>query len=429
MPYNPAAPIGYQDGFLGSGRRVGPRRFEYPFHTIGDTDTFICYETWKCTAGLYRPATLKSPHPLWPHAYLMKETIPVATGFGAEKWEKIYATIPPTQITYPGSRYISKPEYTPTVAANPYTTGGSAQGTGWHYPAWTNLGAAYLSGGTNLYTAGDSKVYNPVKSVGLTPTKGYATAGTFTLTYKTSTTAALAYNASTATIAAALNGLADIITDGITCTVVSNALNNSTTSGAIDISLSPASATSITMNATGLTVSTSKNPTTWRLNGYQQIQLPSHFTVTAHGLSTGLDLAVAYPASPTTIILPTGYWGSIDANTLWFPLYGNGTVAAQYAATYSSTYSAPASAAYDAGSRLTRTRLSTEYYLPGVTAGITTEADIVPPSGLQNPDDFLAALLAPLSGFQDYESDGPLPWRDFPIVKVATTQLYFEDLE
>jgi hypothetical protein len=362
-----------------------------------------------------------------PFAFLAKEDSVAASSADMLVINRVFARIPGAQLSYPGSRQIGKPDYTPTAAANPYTTGGSSQGTAWRYTDIFNLGASYLSGGTNLYTGGDSKVYSPVKSVGLTPTKGYATAGTFTLTYKTSTTAAIAYNASTATIAAALNGLADIIADGITCTVPLNFMTY-TTGGGMDISLSPASSTSITMNATGLTVTTSKNPTTWRLNGYQQIQLPSHYTVTAHGFSTSLDLAVAYPAAPTTYIYPTGYWGSIDANTLWFSNPGS-NVAAQYAATYSNTYSAPATASYVGGTRKVRHRSEQTFALPGFTVGVTTPADIVVPSDMQNPETFLAALLAPLTGWQVYDSEGPAPWPEAPaIYRLEATQVKFEDL-
>ncbi len=183
-----------------------------------------------------------------------------------------------------------------------------------------------------------------------------------------------------------------------------------------------------TMSAASLTVSTSKNPTTSFFSILSQtISLPEHVTVTGHGLDTSLELAVAR-SSIITWVYATGYWGSIDANTLWLPNGPSG--APNLVATYGLTppVTTTTSSTYVGGWRFTRQRLTETFYLPGFTAGITLPTDIVPPADLQNPESFLDALLTPLTGYQNYENDGPAPWLDFPIYVVRTTALKFEDL-
>ena len=46
-----------------------------------------------------------------------------------------------------------------------------------------------------------------------------------------------------------------------------------------------------------------------------------------------------------------------------------------------------------------------DFYLPGVTTGITTAADIPIPDPLINDAAFLAAVVANLSGYLTYDSD------------------------
>ncbi len=431
MPAAPSIPIGYQDGYLGIPRRVGPRQFEWPFQFNGDLDTVIITETWKVAEGLYRPAELKAPHPLWNQAYLMKETKPESNGLGAVKWQRIYASIPATQVTYPPRRYVTKPDFVNT--AGPYSAqvipydssgGGALIGPAVTYTPYASVGRGFVAVPGGIYTDGDGKYYANYKAAGA-QAFGYATAGTFTITWGANTTAALAYNASNATIAAAINGLASVSGAGITVGVANSLVNTAGGANLVIFLTAGTTTTPFTMDATSLTVTTSQHPTTSVINGLQQyIDLPSHHTVTAHGLDTALDLAVAR-ASVEVIVYPTGKWGSIGTDTLWIP---NRSTLPDRVATYGFVPTPAASASYVAGTRFTRQRLTETFYLPGVTGGINTPADITVAAGLQNPDAFLEALLTPLTGFQTYEVEGPSPWLDFPIHVVRTMALHFTDL-
>lgn len=414
----------------------GRTSITYPFLMNGDRGACIYTRTIVQTQGSYsplKPGTEKDDY--WPggdpHAYNMPDSPPEPLGIGDLcRLTRSYARIPGDQITYPPRAYIGKPDYTATAAENPYTNGATNYLTASLFDDLSTLGTAYYGASTGLYTTGDNKVYNPVK-VPSAQAVVYATAGTFTLTYKTSTTAALAYNETSANIAAAINALADIITDGITVTVPSNSMANTSTGGGIDISFTAGSgATAITMDATGLTLNiANKNPKTQKISTtYQQIKLPLQITITAHGLSTSLSLAVAWPATSEVLVYTTGNWGSYDANTIWVPGWRNNTVSAQLAGTYASTYSPPATATYAAGIRFPRRRLTEKFYLPGVTAGISAVTDIPVPADLQNTDDFLDALLSAPSGFEVYRVEGPTLWLDGPIYRVAIEELYFPDL-
>jgi len=409
----------------------------YPFLKNGDTAPVIYSRKLMQRAPYYvplKPGTERDS--VWPNgdptAFNLPDSPIENTGISdLITFRRQYARIPGPQVTYPGSRYFTKPEYTPTAATNPFDIGAASEGVMTKWSDWSSLGNASYTSANGIFSDGDSKVYAPVK-VPSAQVVGYASAGTFTLTYGASTTANLNYNDSTTTIATAINGLAAIISAGITATVAVSGLANSVSGGGLDITLAGgtdvARQVPITLDATGLTVSTSKNPTTSVVSAnYQQIKLPTHLTVTGHGLTTSLDLAIVW-ATPSSFLLPVNYWGSIDANTLWVSPWGNNTYTAIYVGTYSYTYAGAAAVTYAAGIRLARTRVTERFYLPGVTAGITTAADITVSAGLQNPDDFLDALLTPLTGWQIYESSGPSFWMDGPIYRTETIEVNFDDL-
>lgn len=367
-----------------------------------------------------------------PFSYLCAEQIPNTWGAGAYlEFTRPYARIPADQINYPSREYVGKPDYTPeSTETNPYTSGISA-GTARNYLTNETLGSAYYETGVSIYTDGDGIVYNPAKAPTGAIVVGYATAGTFTLTYKTSTTAALNYNDSGTTIAAAINGLADFITDGLTCGV--NTYLSINIYGYLAISITGNISTSITMDDTGLTVSTSKHALTDSSGNFQTISLPRHVPITSHGFTAGVDLAMVEGGGSVvpirTVVYPSSYWGVHDANTLWAvgpAVSGAGTITV--AGPAFSSYTPPASATYTGGIRFPRKRLTEKFYLPGVSFGIATEADIPVPADLQNPEDFLAELLTSPAGYEVWRVEGPSLWIGGPIYRVAIEELYFPDL-
>jgi hypothetical protein len=61
------------------------------------------------------------------------------------------------------------------------------------------------------------------------------------------------------------------------------------------------------------------------------------------------------------------------------------------------------------------TRKTQRFYLPGVTANVTTPADIELPALLMNDVDFISSILANTTGFQDYDATALERWNGWPI--------------
>lgn len=349
-----------------------------------------------------------------PFAFLIREDPEPRMEKIVAHFTRRHGRIPAPQVSYPGSQYIPLPGLT-----NSY--GADSSIAVFTYPLYTDGGVGFYDTGAGaIYTELNTALYGPVKTVGAR-VAGQATAGTFTLTYGANTTAALAWNASGATIATAINGLASIISAGLTATCT-NLLNTSTGGELIIQWTAGSTLTAVTMNAGSLTVTTSTNTSTQISSNVQQdIFLADHVTVTAHGLTTSLDLAVLKDNNGTDAIgiLDTGSWGSIDANTLWLPTAG-AVSTYLFAGTFKLSFTQGATV-------LLRTRVTEVFYLPGVTAGIASPADIPVPADLQQPAAFASALLN-LTGLQLYRSEGPQPWMDSLIYVLRKVEINIDDV-
>jgi hypothetical protein len=397
----------------------GQRRTAFPFLRNGDRTTRVYSRDLVVREEFYDPPKLGfAKDSDWPdgdpQAYALKDPDELGyVGIGdLIRVPRRYSRIPGQQVSYPGPRYFP----IPTVTAD-FGDADSLQAV--TYPITADVGQAFVNlEASAIYTQYGKALYGPIKTAG-TRVIGRATAGTFTLTYKASTTAALNWNDSGATIATALNGLASVSGESLVATVT-NDLSNSSTGGYLQINWTGATTFSpVTLGGGSLTVNTSNNPTTQiSSNLLQTIRLADHYAVTAHGLSTGLTLAVV-ASGGSVILFSTAYWGSIDANTLWAPNNGD-TQYWIYFATYKRTYPA-------GKSLLLRTRLTEDFYLPGVSAGITSPTDIPIVTGLQNPNDFINALMT-LTGWQTYETEGPAFWLDGPIYRVGFVAINLDDI-
>lgn len=347
-----------------------------------------------------------------PNAYSLPDSSIEPTGIGdLVRFTRSYARIPVQQVSYPGSRYFSLP----TV---PNEFDGLSSMAVTNYPLNSAAGLGFYNvSASAIFLENNKQLYGPVVTLG-NKTIGRATAGTFTLTYGANTTAALNWNDSNATIAAAINGLASITAAGLTASVT-NSLS-STSGGTLTITWTVASTlTAVTMNAGSLTVTTSTNVTTQiPTSANQVIRIPDHYVATSHGLDTAQSLAVVR-SNDSMMLFATANWGSVDSNTLWLPT----TTAVgdyKFVADFSRNY-APGKL------YLLRTKIIEDFFLPGVTTGITTAADIPIDIGLQAPSDFVNALLT-LSGWQTYETEGPAFWLGGPIYRRAYTQINLTDI-
>lgn len=344
-----------------------------------------------------------------PFAYLCVENeVTPANGVGF--FPRRYARIPASQTSYPGSRYFPLPNVTNDfdgLSALPAYT----------YPLNSNVGNGfYNSAASAIYTDYQQALYGATKALSL-KVIGVASGGTFTLTYGANTTGALNWNDSGATIATAINGLASVIAAGLTATV-SNGLATAT-GGTLTITWTAGSTlTALTMNSS-LTLTTADHPTTQIVSSASQvIRMTDQYTATGHGLSTGLALATVR-ANDTLLIITTANWGSVDSNTLWLPTTGSvGDYA--FVGTYKRVY-------VPGRVYLLRTKLVEDFFLPGVTTGITTPGDITVDIGLQNPADFINGLLT-LSSWQIYDTDGPAAWLGGPQYRRAYTSIQLDDI-
>ena len=393
----------------------------YPFLQNGDTAAKIYTRSLVQTEASYVPIVPgKEKDSYWEGgdatAWNLPDTGIVPTGIGdLVRFNRSYARIPGTQVSYPGSRYFP----IPTIQAG---TGGSTLNVSLFSPYTRVSGTGIYNPDTGIiFTSYDNAVYQPTIGVSAR-SAGYATAGTFTVTFGANTTAALNWNDSGVTISAAINALASIISAGLTASVTNNLAL--TTGGYLGISWTVGTTySSLTMNPASLTVTTSNNAVTriGTTGSSQTLNLVDHLTVTGHGFNASNDLGVIFEQSTATSIqiLDTGTWGVIDANTI--RVCTSGTTGTYTAVSDFSQFYLPGR------TYLLRTKVTETFYLPGVTPGITTAADIPTVLGLQNPDDFIDAILN-LSGWQVYETEGPAFWLGGPIYRVATVSINLDDL-
>lgn len=392
----------------------GPTSVAYPFIQNGDTAAKIYSHTLVQRESSYVPLAVGTEKDnVWeggdPNAYNLPDGTPERIGISdLVRFFRSYARIPGTQTSYPGAKFIQLPSV-------PNDYGSTDSITALSYPVLLTVGKGYFNqDAQGIYIDYQRSLFGATKTCG-NKTPGYATGGTFTLTYGANTTASLNWNDSGATIATALNGLASM--SGLTASVTN--LLNTTTGGSLLITFSAGyTLTPVTMTSS-LTLTASNHPTTQVSSNVQQdILMADNITITSHGLDTAKSLAVVKFDGDQIIVLPTAYWGSVDSNTIWTPTFGV-TNPAAYVGTFKMQY-------FPGRTYLVRTRLTEDFFLPGVTAGITTAADITVTIGLQNPTDFINALLT-LTGWQTYETEGPAFWLNGPIFRRAYTAIKMED--
>jgi len=144
-------------------------------------------------------------------------------------------------------------------------------------------------------------------------------------------------------------------------------------------------------------------------------------TATAHGIAgTETLLTTGSGNSPTeyAILAPANY-SVIDANTidiLGVNWNANVITVSKYLRDYTS------------GTDRVGLRITQKFYLPGVTSGITTAADIPLPSLLVNDIALMASVLANTTGYQTYDASELARWRDWPIYTQTLEAINMADL-
>lgn len=123
---------------------------------------------------------------------------------------------------------------------------------------------------------------------------------------------------------------------------------------------------------------------------------------TAHGVTTQTLAA----RGTSWFIFTAGQYTVVDPNTITLLGVNLGTTV---------TSAGKLLRSYTPGTDRVGTKLTQMFYLPGVTAGITTPADITIPSPLLNDAEFLASVVANLTGYQVYDSSALEQWMGTPI--------------
>ena len=244
------------------------------------------------------------------------------------------------------------------------------------------------------------------------------TGGTFTVTFGANTTAGIAYNAPAATIAAAINALASVTAvGGVT---VTGGLNSN---GVIDMVVVFAVST-ITGNAGSLTPSgssvtstldTTSSIATLVLLGGSAVRT---LTCPGHGITNGQTIYIkggtVYYAAITAYVVT-----SVDTiNLLITPTTTNYATITEVGPRTKHNYT-PGSGNCPANS-------VTSFYLPGVTPGITTAADIPSILGTSDAATFLQAVFSGVNPI--YYQVGQLkPWLG-PVLQQTNTTINAADV-
>lgn len=340
------------------------------------------------TTSATRAVTSPPVDPDDPLAFLVDEMEPDASllELGVAKWVREYANVPADVVTY-GSRVITKPPF-PT---NDYNS------------AWVDSTASNVT--ANVWSAGIA-----------TTVSKFATGGTFTITYKTSTTAALNYNDSTATIAAAINALADVITDNFTVSVT-----GAITTGSLFVQDSGGPGTfnsgDFSLNSTSLTPTCidgeiSGGSGTWQV-GIARTAL--NFNKTGHGLSAAQ--AIRINTGTTGGGTETTVASVVDADNFTVTNASVNPSVWAYYRTLLRTYSP--------GTDRVSIRKTQSFYLPGITLGINAASDIPIPDVLLNDANLLAAVTNLATGHQTYDASelgfykGPIQTQTFEAIDMG----------
>ena len=146
----------------------------------------------------------------------------------------------------------------------------------------------------------------------------------------------------------------------------------------------------------------------------------TRLTATAHGITGTEEIIVRINAGGSPFqIVSAGAYTVVDANTIDVLGYNWGT---------SSTSLAKYLRDYTPGTDRVGLRRTQKFYLPGVTGGITTPADIPLPALLVNDVELLASLLANTTGYQTYDASELTRWNEWPIYTQTYDEINMADL-
>lgn len=260
---------------------------------------------------------------------------------------------------------------------------------------------------------------------------GALTGGTFTIDALGQTTTALNYNSNVSTVQSALNNLTSIQSRGNVVVTTSSGtgtiLSSTNTIAAFSIGFSNNvfAGNAIPLTPSGSSITIAKTDGT--IGRTQQITFAAGSATrtlyaVGHEIDAGETIFIRNSGSVFANIAPSKVT-VIDANTIQLTVVGSDT----WASVASITEMGPRTKVnYEPGSVVIRSKTTTDFYLPGVTAGITTADDIPIPVDESGTAAFLQGVF---SGQDNINVRvGELrPWRG-PILLVDRTSVASADV-
>jgi hypothetical protein len=239
------------------------------------------------------------------------------------------------------------------------------------------------------------------------------TGGTFTITMFGQTTAPIAYNASLATATAAIQALSKV---GVTAVVSSHfsygsGIIGGTGGGKLIVLFVDLPNYAFTANAASLTPSGSIANT----DGFGNVTFGGVaatvriLNAPSHGLTEADNILITQGGVATELL--SGKFTVVDANTIQL----SSASGAPFFNASAITAIGKLTSTYSGGTVLTRIKRVMDFYLPGVSPGITTIDDVPLPVYQGDADSLLAAIMAGSTSI-NYEVGDLLQWRDSPIL-------------
>lgn len=260
---------------------------------------------------------------------------------------------------------------------------------------------------------------------------GAITGGTFAISLLGDTTAAIGYNANTATVETAINNLANVQTRGNVIVTGSSAtstiLNNTNTSAVFSIGFSNNifAGNAVSLTPSGSTITIAKTDGT--IGRTQRITFGAATATrtlyaAGHGIDAGETIFIRNSGSIFTNIASSKVT-VIDANTIQLSVAASDTWSN---ATTITEIGPRTKTNYEPGSVVIRSKTTTDFYLPGVTAGITTADDIPIPVDESGTAAFLQGVFSGQDNINVRVGE-LTPWRG-PILLVDRTSVASADV-
>lgn len=260
---------------------------------------------------------------------------------------------------------------------------------------------------------------------------GKINSGTFTITILGASTSALNYNSNVDSIQTAVNNLSNVQSRGGVVVTSSSGTStildtsNSTATFSVNFSNNTFAGNAVSLTPSGSTITIAKTDGT--IGRTQRITFGAATATrtlyaAGHGIDAGETIFIRNSGSVFANIASSKFT-VVDANTIQLSVAASDT----WASVASITEMGPRTKTnYEPGSVVIRSKTTTDFYLPGVTAGITTADDIPIPLDESGTAAFLQGVFSGQDNINVRVGE-LTPWRG-PILLVDRTSVASADV-